>query len=116
MKLKLKLKNYPIKALGVYVEFIKDCILTEKSKIEKASIRIAEINAELYIIREIYHKLSTKLYANIENKSRSVTFKPHEALVLVKYQKAYEMSLCKDLYTEHILNYHFPLLWKELLK
>lgn len=115
--MKLKLNNEGMKSIFIYLKFIVGYLLSEKSKMQKASIRIAEINAELVSLTEINRKIVLKQYVrNPQNKARTITLKTHEAFTLVKYQRVYESNPHCNKYIEYILNSNCIELWKELMR
>lgn len=113
MKIKLKLKTDELRALFQYAEAIRQFLLKEK-KVQKASLRYAEMSIELNCLKQLEKRILVKLTDMDGNKAKTFTISPHEGFIFLKYQLQYE-EICNS-YSEMVFNLQFPAIWKVLLK
>jgi len=116
MKPKLKLTFAEIRAVFTYAEYIRAVLKIEKRMVcNKNLFRLIEINTEIEAITQVEKKflvaLTEESFSN--KKTKTVALKPIEALVLLKYQNIYHTDVD---FNRHVLDLHFPELWKMMMR
>jgi len=116
MKPKFKLNFKEIRAVFIYAETIRTMLIKEKMRVcNKNLYRLIEINTEAEAITQVEKKflvaLTEESFSN--KKTKTIALKPIEALVLLKYQNIYHSDVA---FNRHVLDMHFPELWKMMMR